>query len=52
MPHGFFYRKFSLEELLTNVLIYWTAGSSMRFYKENFKSNPTNRVDAVCDRTL
>uniref|UniRef100_A0A671X2S9 Uncharacterized protein n=1 Tax=Sparus aurata TaxID=8175 RepID=A0A671X2S9_SPAAU len=47
-------RKFSLEELLTDVLIYWAAGSivsSMRFYKENFKSNPTNRVDVThCDK--
>ncbi|XP_078129399.1 epoxide hydrolase 1 [Sander vitreus] len=42
-------RKFSLDDLLTNVMIYWTTGSivsSMRFYKENFKSNPDNRVDA------
>lgn len=32
-------RKFSLDDLLTNVMIYWTTGciaSSMRFYKENF----------------
>ncbi|KAM9703295.1 epoxide hydrolase 1 [Menidia menidia] len=32
-------RKFSLNDLLTNVMIYWTSGciiSSMRFYKENF----------------
>uniref|UniRef100_A0A8C1I5R3 Epoxide hydrolase n=1 Tax=Cyprinus carpio TaxID=7962 RepID=A0A8C1I5R3_CYPCA len=30
---------FSLDDLLTNVMIYWTSGSiisSMRFYKENF----------------
>ena len=30
-------------------MIYWTTGSivsSMRFYKENFKGNPDNRVDA------
>uniref|UniRef100_A0A7N8X925 Epoxide hydrolase n=1 Tax=Mastacembelus armatus TaxID=205130 RepID=A0A7N8X925_9TELE len=42
-------RKFGLDELLTNVMIYWTTRSivsSMRFYKENFKSNPDNRVDA------
>lgn len=42
-------RKFSLDELLTNVMIYWTTGSitsSMRFYKENLGSNPDNRVDA------
>ncbi|XP_076128434.1 epoxide hydrolase 1 [Alosa pseudoharengus] len=32
-------RKFSLDDLLTNVMIYWTTESiisSMRFYKENF----------------
>ncbi|CAN9507555.1 unnamed protein product [Ophioblennius macclurei] len=32
-------RKFPLDDLLTNVMIYWTSGcivSSMRFYKENF----------------
>ncbi|KAK7133745.1 hypothetical protein R3I94_015565 [Phoxinus phoxinus] len=32
-------RKFSLDDLLTNVMIYWTSRciiSSMRFYKENF----------------
>ncbi|XP_054455864.1 epoxide hydrolase 1 [Anoplopoma fimbria] len=42
-------RKFSLDDVLTNVMIYWTTGSivsSMRFYKENMKSNPDNRVDA------
>ncbi|XP_054654609.1 epoxide hydrolase 1-like [Dunckerocampus dactyliophorus] len=42
-------RKYSLDDLLTNVMIYWTTGSivsSMRFYKENFKSNPEKRVDA------
>ncbi|XP_034554727.1 epoxide hydrolase 1 [Notolabrus celidotus] len=33
-------RKFSLDDLLTNVMIYWTSGSitsSMRLYKENFR---------------
>ncbi|XP_077138084.1 epoxide hydrolase 1-like isoform X2 [Ranitomeya variabilis] len=32
-------KKFSLDDLLTNVMIYWITGSitsSMRFYKENF----------------
>lgn len=31
-------RKYSLDDLLTNVMIYWTSGCivpSMRFYKEN-----------------
>ncbi|XP_040906412.1 epoxide hydrolase 1 [Toxotes jaculatrix] len=43
-------RKFSLDDLLTNVMIYWTTGSivsSMRFYKENLKSNPDKRVDSM-----
>ncbi|CAG6017578.1 unnamed protein product [Menidia menidia] len=42
-------RKFSLDDLLTNVMIYWTTGSvvsSMRFYKENFKSDPNERIDS------
>ncbi|XP_058557998.1 epoxide hydrolase 1-like [Neofelis nebulosa] len=33
-----FRRKFSLDDLLTNVMLYWTTGaitSSQRFYKEN-----------------
>ncbi|KAE8280463.1 Epoxide hydrolase 1 [Larimichthys crocea] len=36
-------RKFSLDDLLTNIMIYWTTGSivsSMRFYKENLKTGP------------
>ncbi|XP_066511856.1 epoxide hydrolase 1-like isoform X2 [Hoplias malabaricus] len=35
-------RQFSLDDLLTNVMIYWTTSSivsSMRFYKENFQGN-------------
>ena len=35
-------RKFSLDDLLTNIMIYWTTGaitSSQRFYKENFGKN-------------
>ncbi|KAM9810164.1 epoxide hydrolase 1 [Syngnathus typhle] len=42
-------RKFSLDDLLTNVMIYWTTGSivsSMRFYKENLKENIENRIDS------
>ncbi|KAM4730112.1 epoxide hydrolase 1 [Anableps anableps] len=42
-------RKFSLDDLLTNVMIYWTTGSiisSMRFYKENLSSNLNNRTDS------
>ncbi|NXS08846.1 HYEP hydrolase, partial [Neodrepanis coruscans] len=35
--------KYSLDELLTNVMIYWVTSSivpSMRFYKENFSRDP------------
>ncbi|XP_078503599.1 epoxide hydrolase 1-like [Lissotriton helveticus] len=44
-------RKISLDELLTNVMIYWTTGSivsSVRFYKENitreYNKTPDYRV--------
>ncbi|KAK2853035.1 hypothetical protein Q7C36_008236 [Tachysurus vachellii] len=43
-------RKFSLDDLLTNVMIYWTTGSiipSMRFYKENMGKNFHQRVDSL-----
>ncbi|XP_062980322.1 epoxide hydrolase 1-like [Elgaria multicarinata webbii] len=36
-------RKYSLDDLLTNIMIYWVTSSivsSMRFYKENFSQNP------------
>ncbi|KAJ8013530.1 hypothetical protein DPEC_G00030730 [Dallia pectoralis] len=36
-------RKFSLDDLLTNIMIYWITGSivsSMRFYKENMENRP------------
>lgn len=41
-------RKFSLDDLLTNVMIYWITGSiasSMRFYKENFPRNYNSTPD-------
>uniref|UniRef100_A0A8C6WE69 Epoxide hydrolase n=1 Tax=Neogobius melanostomus TaxID=47308 RepID=A0A8C6WE69_9GOBI len=46
-------RKFSLDDLLTNIMIYWTAGcitSSMRFYKENLSqglNKPHTRIPVV-----
>ncbi|XP_051981060.1 epoxide hydrolase 1-like [Xyrauchen texanus] len=43
-------KKFSLDDLLTNVMIYWTTCSiipSMRFYKENLKNNLKKRVDSL-----
>ena len=39
LPDGGLTKHFTLDELLTNVMIYWTSGtitSSMRFYKEFF----------------
>uniref|UniRef100_A0A8C5PHU6 Epoxide hydrolase n=1 Tax=Leptobrachium leishanense TaxID=445787 RepID=A0A8C5PHU6_9ANUR len=41
-------RKYSLDDLLTNVMIYWLSGSitsSMRFYKENFPRNYSQTPD-------
>ncbi|XP_062851855.1 epoxide hydrolase 1 [Trichomycterus rosablanca] len=41
---------FSLDDLLTNIMIYWTTGSitsSMRFYKENMGKNFHSRVDNI-----
>ncbi|KAM9383193.1 epoxide hydrolase 1-like [Phaethornis superciliosus] len=41
--------KYSLDELLTNVMIYWVTSSivsSMRYYKENFGSDPYLTHDA------
>lgn len=38
-----FPRKFSLDDLLTNVMLYWTTGSivsSQRYYKENMGQGP------------
>ncbi|XP_076140331.1 epoxide hydrolase 1-like [Alosa pseudoharengus] len=49
MEDGGLERKFSLDDLLTNVMIYWTTRSitsSMRFYKENFSENIQKRVDS------
>lgn len=43
LDNGGLERKYSLDELLTNVMIYWVTSSivpSMRFYKENLPSNP------------
>ncbi|XP_075060566.1 epoxide hydrolase 1-like [Mixophyes fleayi] len=51
LEDGGLQRKYSMDDLLTNVMIYWTTGSitsSMRFYKENFtrdmQSSPSNRT--------
>ncbi|XP_053314547.1 epoxide hydrolase 1-like [Spea bombifrons] len=42
-------RKYSMDDLLTNVMIYWLTGSitsSMRFYKENFTRNFLNSPES------
>ncbi|XP_040207696.1 epoxide hydrolase 1-like isoform X2 [Rana temporaria] len=51
LEDGGLYRKYSLDDLLTNVMIYWVSRSitsSMRFYKENFahdfQTNPIVRA--------
>ncbi|XP_060100495.1 epoxide hydrolase 1-like [Heteronotia binoei] len=49
LDNGGLERKYSLDELLTNVMIYWVSSSivsSMRFYKENFSQNPASAPDA------
>ena len=41
-PDGNLTEKFTLDELLNNVMLYWLSGSitsSMRFYAENIGSN-------------
>ncbi|XP_009684985.2 epoxide hydrolase 1 isoform X1 [Struthio camelus] len=48
MDDGGLESKYSLDDLLTNVMIYWVTSSivpSMRFYKENFPSSLDLRVD-------
>ncbi|XP_020776658.1 epoxide hydrolase 1 [Boleophthalmus pectinirostris] len=43
-------RKYTLDELLTVIMIYWTTSSivsSMRFYKENLTMNPDERIDGL-----
>ncbi|XP_050805987.1 epoxide hydrolase 1-like isoform X2 [Gopherus flavomarginatus] len=48
MDNGGLERKFSMDDLLTNVMIYWVTSSivpSMRFYKENFSKNPSTAPD-------
>ncbi|NWU99308.1 HYEP hydrolase, partial [Upupa epops] len=42
--------KYSLDELLTNAMIYWVTSSivpSMGFYKENINKDPTRTADAT-----
>ncbi|XP_026536849.1 epoxide hydrolase 1-like [Notechis scutatus] len=52
MEDGNLERKYSLDELLTNVMIYWVTSSvvpSMRFYKENLSQDPSTAPDAKVD---
>ncbi|XP_066451342.1 epoxide hydrolase 1-like [Eleutherodactylus coqui] len=51
LEDGGLQRNYSMDDLLTNVMIYWVTGSvtsSMRFYKENFtrefQTSPTART--------
>ena len=50
LPDGGLTKKYTLDELLTNVMIYWTNGnimSSQRFYKEFFMSDMMMKVDRL-----
>ncbi|XP_033835486.1 epoxide hydrolase 1-like [Periophthalmus magnuspinnatus] len=43
-------RKYTLDDLLTVIMVYWTTGSivsSMRFYKENLSEDPNKRIDGL-----
>ncbi len=43
-------KKFSLDDLLTNLMVYWISGniiSSQRYYKENFSSEMTMTLDRI-----
>lgn len=49
LPDGGQTQKFTLDELLTNVMIYWVQGnigSSMRFYKEYVMSSESQEWDS------
>ncbi|KAK9411884.1 epoxide hydrolase 1 [Crotalus adamanteus] len=49
MEDGNLERKYTLDELLTNIMIYWVTSSivpSMRFYKENLSKDPNTTPDA------
>ncbi|XP_053568690.1 epoxide hydrolase 1 [Bombina bombina] len=48
LEEGGLEKKYSMDDLLTNVMIYWVTGSitsSMRFYKENFPRNYSTTPD-------
>uniref|UniRef100_A0A1W7RHJ6 Epoxide hydrolase n=1 Tax=Agkistrodon contortrix contortrix TaxID=8713 RepID=A0A1W7RHJ6_AGKCO len=49
MEDGNLERKYTLDELLTNIMIYWVTSSivpSMRLYKENLSKDPSTAPDA------
>lgn len=48
LPDGGLSLHFTLDELLTNVMIYWvtgTIGSSIRLYKERFRSEALAQME-------
>ena len=48
LPDGGLTKKYTLDELLTNIMIYWTSGNimpSQRFYKEFFISDLMPKID-------
>lgn len=47
---GYLTKKFNLDELLTNIMIYWINGniiSSQRYYKENFSSELAQILERI-----
>ena len=47
---GYLTKKFNLDELLTNIMIYWINGniiSSQRYYKENFSSELAQTLERI-----
>ena len=48
--HGLLTKKFTMDELLTNIMVYWINGNiipSQRYYKENFGTDLLEVLDRI-----
>ena len=48
--HGLLTKKFSIDDLLTNIMVYWINGNiipSQRYYKENFSTDVLGIWDRI-----
>ena len=48
--HGLLTKKFSIDDLLTNIMVYWINGNiipSQRYYKENFSTDLLGILDRI-----